>query len=60
MTDTNTKPCPECDGTGLCEYEKPVVDYMNGGFLDVVMDVCEECSGSGTIEDDGEEDEIDF
>jgi DnaJ-class molecular chaperone len=60
MTDTNTKPCPECDGTGRCEYEKPVIDYMNGGFLDMVMDVCEECSGSGQVEDDGEEDEIDF
>ena len=56
----NTKQCPECDGTGQCEYEKPVVDYMNGGFLDMVMDVCEECDGSGRVDDDREEDEIDF
>ncbi len=47
--------CPDCDGWGRCEYEKPVVDYVNGGFLDVVWDTCENCDGSGEIEKEDEE-----
>ena len=44
--------CPDCDGEGRREYEKPVVDYVNGGFIDVVWDTCETCDGSGEVKDE--------
>ena len=47
--------CPDCESWGRCEYEKPVVDYVNGGFLDTVWDTCENCDGSGEIEEEDEE-----
>ena len=48
----NTKQCPQCDGEGQCEYE--FYDFQERKAQ------CEECNGSGTVEDDREEDEIDF
>ena len=38
---------PDCEGWGGREYDKPVVDYVNGGFIDGVWDTCENCDGSG-------------
>jgi len=46
--------CPECGGVGIAEYERPVVDYVNGGYLKDSMEVCELCDGYGEIEDDEE------
>jgi len=46
-----TNPCPQCDGEGTCTYEEPVVDYVNGGYLQEVVDTCDMCRGSGTVED---------
>ena len=52
MTDTNTKQCPNCDGEGEAFYE--FYDFQERKAQ------CEECDGSGTVDDDREEDEIDF
>ena len=49
------KQCPECGGMGQAEYERPVVDHVNGGYLEGYMDICERCDGYGEIEDDDEE-----
>ena len=46
--------CPECEGYGKGEYEKPVIDYVNGGFLDSYWDTCEKCDGLGEIEEEDE------
>ena len=48
--------CPECGGEGTCEYERPVVDHMNGGYLEGYMDECDKCEGSGEVELDPERD----
>jgi len=48
--------CLECDGKGEAYYETPHCDYVNGGFLDLVLLPCDECNGSGEIEED-EDDE---
>ena len=47
--------CPECGGVGRCDYDVPVVDYINGGFINTVNDTCELCDGSGEVEFDEEE-----
>jgi len=47
--------CPECGGVGRCDYDVPVVDYTNGGFIDTVNDTCELCDGTGEVEFDEEE-----
>ena len=49
------KQCPECGGMGQAEYERPVVDHVNGGYLVDVMDICESCDGYGEVEDEDEE-----
>lgn len=41
--------CLECGGEGECEYERPVVDYTNGGYLEGYMDTCDTCEGEGYI-----------
>jgi|GEM_PF-1177926 hypothetical protein len=48
--------CKLCDGSGEAYYEKPVVDYQNGGFLDTVLMECDDCGGSGEVEDEDEDD----
>jgi len=45
------KLCPECDGYGELEYERPVVDWMRGGYLEGYMDNCDKCDGEGYVED---------
>lgn len=49
--------CPECGGDGRCEYDKPVVDWVRGGFIDTVVDECETCHGFGKIEIEDEDDD---
>lgn len=51
--------CPECGGEGCCEYDKPVVDWNNGGYIDTEVATCEMCDGCGeiTIEEDEDDDE---
>jgi hypothetical protein len=44
------KECPECGGTGRLEYDKPVVDWNNGGFIDSEWGDCYVCDGAGEIE----------
>ena len=51
--------CPECGGTGRCEYERHVVDYERGGYIDGYFDDCDECGGTGEIKVDIEQDEED-
>jgi DnaJ-class molecular chaperone len=53
MTDMTsmTTLCPECDGYGQYLGEKAIVDYVNGGFYDEVLVECEECEGSGEVEE---------
>jgi DnaJ-class molecular chaperone len=41
--------CLECGGEGECEYERPVVDHTNGGYLEGYMDTCDTCDGEGYI-----------
>jgi DnaJ-class molecular chaperone len=51
------KPCPECGGEGRREYERPVIDYVNGGYLEGYMDTCDECGGYGEVEAEEDEEE---
>jgi len=44
--------CPECGGEGLCEYERAVVDWNDGGYLEGYTDTCDTCEGEGYIEED--------
>lgn len=50
------KSCPECGGEGMVEYERPVIDYVNGGYLEGYIDTCDTCQGDGEIELDYEKD----
>ena len=43
-------PCPQCGGEGRVEYERPVVDYERGGYLEGYYDECDECGGFGEVE----------
>lgn len=59
MTYLGLKTCPKCDGEGQLEYEFPVADYgaPHGGFLDTEWGDCDQCGGTGEIEDWEDEDE---
>ncbi len=46
------KPCNECSGEGQVEYERSVVDWGSGGYLEGYMDDCDKCNGSGELEYD--------
>lgn len=46
------KPCDECGGEGQVEYERSVVDWSSGGYLEGYMDDCDKCNGSGELEYD--------
>jgi len=52
--DVTHRLCPECAGDGRVEYERAVVDYQNGGYLEGYLDDCETCEGCGEIEIDYE------
>ena len=48
------KPCPECEGRGTVTYER-VYTHNYGrdvGFIEEYEDACENCGGTGQIEDD--------
>jgi len=49
---TNTKKCEMCDGLGYVDETKSVVDYVNGGYQDEVLNTCPECYGLGEVCDD--------
>ena len=49
------KLCPECGGYGELEYERPVVNWMHGGYLEGYMDTCDKCDGEGYVEDEDAE-----
>lgn len=53
------KDCPECEGSGEAEYEVGVANYgaWLGGEIETFTGECENCSGSGEVEDDGMDDE---
>ena len=46
--------CPECGGGGELEYERAVVDWNHGGYLEGYMDTCDHCDGEGYVESDDE------
>ena len=39
--------CGTCYGEGLIEKEIPIRDFINGGYIDVRYEICEECGGDG-------------
>ena len=53
------KECPECSGTGRVECEVAVADFgaWRGGELRLVSVDCENCDGTGSVVDDGIDDE---
>jgi len=53
------KDCPECEGEGLAEYEVGVPDFSAyfGGEIETRVGECENCLGSGRVEDDGMNDD---
>jgi len=51
------KKCTVCHGDGERMAERPVVDYVNGGFLSEVNVTCEDCEGYGYVPDHGQEEE---
>ena len=44
--------CPECGGEGRLEYERAVVDWEHGGYLEGYMDECFRCDGYGEVKID--------
>jgi hypothetical protein len=52
------KPCPQCEGDGVCAYEEAVADYEHGGYLEEVYGECDMCWGSGEVEDDDDPEDI--
>jgi DnaJ-class molecular chaperone len=56
---THYKPCPECEGQGTVTYER-VHSHNVGrdvGFIEEYEDACENCDGTGQIEDDEDDEE---
>jgi DnaJ-class molecular chaperone len=56
---THYKPCPECEGRGTVLYERV---HRHGfgrdvGLIEEYEDTCENCGGTGEIEDDEYEEE---
>ena len=51
MLDKGYVLCPECGGQGECEYERAVVDWNHGGYLEGYQAECQECEGEGYVED---------
>jgi len=51
--------CPECDGEGRCEYERavPMSNSNPYGYLEDYWADCENCGGTGIIEDDLDDDD---
>lgn len=47
--------CPECGGYGEIEEDRPVVDWVHGGYIDGSISVCPVCDGNGEIDDEDNE-----
>lgn len=47
--------CRECGGSGEVRGSNPVVDYVNGGYLEEVIVSCEDCDGYGYVVQDEQE-----
>lgn len=48
------KPCPECNGSGTMTFERILRQSASRdvGFIEEYEDECENCGGSGEVEDD--------
>ena len=44
--------CSACEGSGQVYFERPVIDYENGGYLEEYLDDCRTCDGNGEIENE--------
>jgi hypothetical protein len=49
MTLTTKQTCLVCNGSGVAEYDKFFVDYVNGGWIDSTYGKCDECDGEGEL-----------
>ena len=51
---SNVKKCPDCDGEGIIELEVPRPQNFDRdtGVIDVTQVPCEECGGTGELEDE--------
>jgi len=36
-----------CYGKGVTEKDVPVIDYVNGGYIETRYEPCQECGGDG-------------
>ena len=39
--------CGTCYGEGVTEKDVPVIDYVNGGYIETRYEPCQECGGDG-------------
>ena len=39
--------CGTCYGKGVTEKDVPVIDYINGGYIETRYETCQECGGDG-------------
>lgn len=39
--------CDTCYGKGVTEKDVPVIDYVNGGYIETRYETCQECGGDG-------------
>lgn len=39
--------CGTCYGEGVTEKDVPVIDYVNGGYIETRYETCQECGGDG-------------
>jgi DnaJ-class molecular chaperone len=39
--------CGTCYGKGVTEKDVPVIDYVNGGYIETRYEPCQECGGDG-------------
>ena len=46
---TKTIDCPVCEGAQVIEYERPVIDWQHGGYIEGYHDDCEYCKGAGEV-----------
>lgn len=44
--------CDDCGGNGSVEFDKPVVDWENGGYIDGYAGTCPTCDGNGFLHQD--------
>jgi hypothetical protein len=49
MMATVTRTCLACNGGGIVEYDKPVIDHANGGWIDSTYGKCDVCDGEGDL-----------